>query len=202
MNEAVKNGTTPEEEVHVVDKRRVGVAGQGSATTEPVTRYPSYVEELQERCRQAEEQVERIQNRYKQIQAEMDAELEQTRQRLQRAAESRLEVVKGELYKKLIEVADNLERALQLSENSEKSVLVEGVRATHHLILRELEAEGIRPIQAQGKRFNPSLHEAVDIAEVESERDGLVIEVHKTGYTQGDRLLRAALVRVGRARSN
>ncbi len=200
MNEAVKNGATSEEEVQVVDKRRI--TGQVSATDEPITRYPSYVEELQERCRRAEEQVERIQNRYKQIQAEMDAELEQTRQRLQRAAESRLEVVKGELYKKLIEVADNLERALQLSESAEKSALVEGVRATHYLLLRELEAEGIKPIQAQGERFDPSLHEAVDIVEVEPERDGLVIEVHKTGYTQGDRLLRAAIVRVGKGRSN
>lgn len=200
MTEAIKNSLTPEGEVQVVDRRRVTDTGTG--TNEPTSRYPSYVEELQERCRKAEEQAERIQSRYKQVQAEMEAELEQTRQRLQKATESRLEVAKGELYKKLIEVADNLERALQLGEGAEKSALIEGVRATHHLILRELEAEGIRPIAAKGERFDPSLHEAVEMVDVEPEKDGLVIEVHKTGYTQGERLLRAAIVRVGRGRSN
>lgn len=199
MSEAVKNVSTSEEDVYVVDRRRVTEAG--TSTGESASRYPSYVEELQQRCRQAEEQVERIQNRYKQIQAEMDAELEQTRQRLQRASQSHLEIVKGELYKKLIEVADNLERALESSESAEKSVLIEGVRATYHLILRELEAEGIRPIAAKDEHFDPSLHEAVDMVDVEPERDGLVVDVLKTGYTQGERLLRAAIVRVGKGRA-
>ena len=57
-------------------------------------------------------------------------------------------------------------------------------------------------IQSVGEEFNPELHEAVDTEETDSEMDGKVIEEYSRGFRMGDRLLRPARVKVGRARAS
>src|SRR5438445_41942 len=133
------------EPIQVVDKRRfinIGDATAAEQAEEP--RYPSYVEELQSRLKQAEEQAEKLQSRYKQAQAELERETDELRARLQKNAQARLETAKGEIYQRFVEVADNLERAIQSAGTSpESTTLLEGVKATHALLLRQLEAEGV-----------------------------------------------------------
>ena len=58
---------------------------------------------------------------------------------------------------------------------------------------------GLKPVISVGEQFNPEIHEAVEIVSVSAEEDNHVIEEFQTGYTFGDRLLRPARVRVGRA---
>ncbi|MFN8005164.1 MAG: nucleotide exchange factor GrpE [Acidobacteriota bacterium] len=58
---------------------------------------------------------------------------------------------------------------------------------------------GLTAVNSKGQEFNPELHEAVEIVAVSAEQDNKVIEEYQTGYKFGDRLLRPARVRVGRA---
>lgn len=160
----------------------------------------AYVEQLQIRIKQAEEQAEKLQSLYKQAQADMKREIEETKQRLQKHAEARLETAKGELFQKIIDIADNLELALASAETADKEALIVGIKATYNLILRQLESEGVRQVNSLGEGFNPTLHEAIDMVEVEPSDDGKVLGVYKQGYRHGDRLLRAAIVRVGKSR--
>ncbi|KAF0247338.1 MAG: molecular chaperone GrpE, partial [bacterium] len=98
------------------------------------------------------------------------------------------------------EFADNLERAVKSAEtNADLNVLLEGVRATYQLLLKDLENSGVIPINAVGELFDPQLHEAVDILIVEPELDGQVMAVYKAGYRFGNKLLRPAVVQVGRS---
>jgi molecular chaperone GrpE len=200
-----KAGADSEDEpIQVVDKRRFLNREKEGATAEEAEepRYPSYVLELQGRLKEAEEQAEKLQSRYKQAQAQLEREADELRGRLQRNAEVRLETAKGEIYQRFIEVADNLERAIQSAgTGADVELLLVGVKATQALLLRQLEAEGVKAIVALDEPFDPTLHEAVDTVEVDPEREGKVIEVYKTGYKFGERLLRPAVVRVGRARS-
>jgi molecular chaperone GrpE len=62
-----------------------------------------------------------------------------------------------------------------------------------------MQAMGLAPIKCVGEEFNPEIHEAVEIVTVPAEHDNRVIEEFQTGYKFGDRLLRPARVRVGRA---
>ena len=62
-----------------------------------------------------------------------------------------------------------------------------------------LEAQGVVPFKTVGETFNPELHEAVDTAVTDAEMDGRVIEEYSRGFRVGDRLLRPARVKVGRA---
>ena len=77
--------------------------------------------------------------------------------------------------------------------------MAEGVRRTATSFENALIAAGVEPIESVGEEFNPELHDAVETAEVEPEDEGKVIEEYARGYKIGERLLRPARVKVGRA---
>jgi molecular chaperone GrpE len=96
----------------------------------------------------------------------------------------------------LLDVIDDLERSLKAAE-TEKSPLVDGVRAVRDKFLRVLDAEGVRPFQSVGQPFDPSQHEAVGTAPAEGHPQGTVVQEVQPGYRWGDDLLRSARVVVG-----
>jgi molecular chaperone GrpE len=187
-----------EVEAVLVDQQQA--AADESPDDEVDPELTAYIEELQQRLKQSEDMVEMLQTRFKHAQADLARETDELRARLRRTAEERLESARGEIYKGMLEVADNLERAIKAAEMSgERSTLLDGVKATLTLLLRQLEAGGIKPIIAIGETFDPMLHEAVDMVAVAPELDGKVVDVFQSGYRYGDRLLRPAVVRVGRS---
>jgi molecular chaperone GrpE len=178
-------------EVKVVDKRRFARLlgfGAGAAVDEPASereRLPSYVEELKQRADRAAEQAR--------------AEVEAARARLERYYDARIESARVDLAAGLLEVFDNLERALEVP-GAPESPLYEGVAATRDIFLKRLAEMGVEPIAAVGEPFDPELHEAVDEVAVEdAELDGRVVDELQRGFRSGDRLVRPAKVRVGRA---
>jgi molecular chaperone GrpE len=60
-----------------------------------------------------------------------------------------------------------------------------------------LESEGVQPIAAVGKPFDPSVHEAVS---VDSDGGDTVVEEFQRGYKLHDRVIRPAMVKVGQAK--
>ena len=194
----------PKEEIRVTDRRRVnleGEAGGGDAAAEEVPSLkPTYVEQLEERTRAAEQQVADVQSRFEQLRAQLQRETDETRQRLNRAADERARREKGEFVAALLPVADNLQRAIDAAEQGGTvESLLDGVRGTLSSFESALAAEGLEPVASVGAQFDPELHEAVDTIEVEPERDGVVTAEYSRGYKLGDRLLRPARVQVGRA---
>ncbi len=98
---------------------------------------------------------------------------------------------KEELSEELIEVIDNLERAILLAD--EDSALLQGVKMVADQLYEKLEKEGLERIDAEGEEFDPNLHKAV-----EKKEDGKkVVEEKRKGYMFGDRVLREAEVVVG-----
>jgi molecular chaperone GrpE len=96
-------------------------------------------------------------------------------------------------------VVDNLERALQSPSGPEAA----GFRAGVELILRQmmdlLRKRGVTPIDALGADFDPRIHQAVSQETSDAHRDGEVMEELQRGYMLGDRLLRAAMVKVAKS---
>lgn len=98
----------------------------------------------------------------------------------------------------LLEVVDNLERALDAAaaSDSKDEALLEGVRLTHKTLLNALEKNAVIPISPQtGEDFDANVHEAVGIDP--DAQAGKVGELLQKGYSLQDRLLRPAVVRVG-----
>jgi len=95
-----------------------------------------------------------------------------------------------------------LQRATEAAESGTSAEKVaEGVRHTALSFANALAAAGVEPIESVGEQFNPELHEAVETAEVEPKDEGKVLEEYAPGYRIGERLLRPARVKVGRASS-
>jgi molecular chaperone GrpE len=62
-----------------------------------------------------------------------------------------------------------------------------------------MQSLGLVRIQSEGEPFNPELHEAVEIVAVTPDLDNRVIQEYQAGYRFGERLIRPARVRVGKA---
>ena len=191
-----------ENELRVTDRRRIYLDDEGAervnAEQEQPSLKPSYVEELETRTKAAERQVQEVQSRFDQLRQQLQRETDETRQRLNRAADERAAGEKAKFIAAVLPVLDDLNRAIQ-SENTTREALLDGVRSIAGSFQSALANAGVEPIESVGEEFDPELHEAVDTAETDAEMDGRVIEEYSRGFRMGDRLLRPARVKVGRA---
>ncbi|HEY6188919.1 MAG TPA: nucleotide exchange factor GrpE [Pyrinomonadaceae bacterium] len=207
---AEESAPSTAEEIRVTDRRRVnlnqeqgGAAGESAGGEAPSSLKPSYVEQLEERARAAEQKLTDVQSRFEQLRAQLQRETDETRQRLNRAADERARREKADFITALLPVSDNLRRALEAAEQrSSFDSLLEGVRGTAINFENALASLGVEPVPAVGQPFDPELHEAVDTVPVEEERDGTVTAEYARGYKLGERLLRPARVQVGRAQGH
>lgn len=105
-----------------------------------------------------------------------------------------------ELIKALLNVLDNLERALEHSDvQDDPKPLLEGVQLVHKQFLSCMEKFGVQFIDAsRGQDFDPRLHQAIERVESPDITPGLIISEMLKGYMLKDRLLRPALVVVSK----
>lgn len=172
---------------------------------------PNEIEQLEARLKESEEkraeaerQVRDFAERFRTAQVQLKAETEEQRARMQRMFDQKLDSSRSSLVASLLDTLDNLKRAIAAAEKSQKrgadfAALLDGVRATANLFESKMQSLGLQAMTSVGEAFNPEFHEAVEIVRVPAEQDNLVLEEFQTGYKLGDRLLRPARVRVGRA---
>ncbi|HEX8681205.1 MAG TPA: nucleotide exchange factor GrpE [Ardenticatenaceae bacterium] len=129
-----------------------------------------------------------LEDRREQLRAEAEAQ----RERIQRNAEQRAFDENRQTMLRMVEVADNLERALS-SAGEENHALTEGVRLTYRNFVRALEQSGVEPVESVGQPFNPTLHEAVATRPGDAE-PGTILEEVGRGYRYRNTLLRPARV--------
>lgn len=125
----------------------------------------------------------------------LQAEMENFRKRQQRLADERIASEREKLLRSLLEIADNLERALN-TDGADAQAIREGVRLTHQAMQHLIAREGAEPIQPAGEPFDPAWHEAVaSVPHTQAQvAPDTVVEVVQTGYRIGERLLRPARV--------
>lgn len=123
------------------------------------------------------------------------AELENFKRRATREKQDALRFGSENLLKDLLPVIDNLHRALAHAKSDDP--IVTGVQ----MVLRGLddvfERHGVKVVPARGEPFDPNRHEAISHVESDAPAN-TVIDEHQRGYVLHDRLLRPALVTVGK----
>lgn len=127
------------------------------------------------------------------------AEMENFRKRIERTYADTARSGKKELLRKLLTVQDNLERALQYGEQEagNRESIMEGVRLTQYQLEQLLSQEGVKPIEAEGRQFDPRLDEAVHRVDDPNVPDHTVVQVVRRGYiyqTEDDVLRPAQVV--------
>lgn len=117
------------------------------------------------------------------------AEFENHKKRTARELETRVRFANEKFARDVVEIFDNFERALK----SDDANLRDGLEQIQKLYLSTLEKNGIKPMNAKGTQFDPSLHEAVVM--IPSDKPaGEIIDVAVPGYTMLDKVLRHAKV--------
>lgn len=131
------------------------------------------------------------------------ADAENTRRRAVKEKEDTAKFAVSKFARDILEVADNLQRALQavpaeLREHAGvKNVLV-GVEATERQLAAVFERAGIKKVDPLGKPFDPNLHQVMAEVETADQPAGTVVQVFQVGYVIHDRLLREAMVAVAK----
>ena len=182
--------------VKVVDRRwwaRGDDADGGTATSAK----PSMVEDLERRLAEAEKQAQEYLGKYRQAAHEFEDAPARMRYQLAKDAERN----RRDVLVSLLEVVDNLDRAIDAAKKSNKDAtdpLLQGVEMVRQQFLSKLDGFGVKRIESQGAMFDPLLHEAVTTVTVEDpSADGRIVGVIAQGYRIGDDVLRPALVAVG-----
>ncbi len=127
----------------------------------------------------------------------IQAEFQNYRRRRDDEFVAQQKYIAGTLFKDLLPVLDNFDRALQaaeLSQNFEK--LIAGVQGTLKQMQVFLEKSGIAPIEVLGKEFDPEFHEAIGYMEESDLPPNTVAVEIQRGYMIHERVLRPALVKV------
>jgi molecular chaperone GrpE len=169
-----------------------------AASGEELAQEPeSVIESLQEQLQTQGAKLDEVLRAYSHLQQER----EDFRKRSERERERVLEAERGKVALALIEAVDELDRTLSSVPSARAGdPIVAGVRLIRDGLVRRLAASGIERYEAAGQAFDPTLHEAADIVPVDDPgQDSQVVEDVRAGYRQGERVLRAARVRVGRA---
>jgi molecular chaperone GrpE len=174
------------------------------AATDEIEQLRARLKESEEKRAEAERQVRDFADRFRLAQSQLKVENEELRARMQRTFDQKLDSSRGSVLASLLETLDNIKRAIAAAEKSQKraadfEALLDGVRATANLFESKMQSLGLQAMTSVGEQFNPEFHEAVEIVRVPADQDNQVLEEFQTGYKLGDRLLRPARVRVGRA---
>jgi len=147
---------------------------------------------LEERLRQERDQFE---ERWLRTAAELD----NYRKRMQKELQDVRRFTLADLMRKLLEVVDNLERALQffLTEGDrdiDPEAIHTGIAMVHQHLQEILAEQGVQIIEAENAEFDPRLHEAIQQMTVAGVPTGQIAEVVQTGYKLDDLVLRPSRV--------
>lgn len=131
------------------------------------------------------------------------ADFDNFRKRTRKEVEDARRNGREELLKELLPVFDNLERAIQsATRTSDVKAMTEGLTMVQRQFIDALGREGIARVPTIGRPFDPGMHEAIQQVETSEHEPGTVIAEVQPGYSQGERLLRAAMVVVARGKSD
>lgn len=122
----------------------------------------------------------------------LQADFDNYRKRMMRESAEASDRATAGVIEDLLPVLDNFERAIAHGEGGE------GVQLVFKDFTAALERLGLSEVPAEGAAFDPNVHEAVESRETEGLEEPTIIEVYRRGYMHKDRLIRPAMVVVGR----
>lgn len=133
------------------------------------------------------------------------AEMDNVRKRLEREIADTRAYAVTKFARDMLTATDSLNRALlvlpaearETADGPMKS-LIDGIELTEREMQRLLATHGVKPIEAEGLKFDPHRHQAMFEVPDPTRPEGTVVQVVQTGYSIGDRVLRPAMVGVAK----
>jgi molecular chaperone GrpE len=171
---------------HTGDAEPVAIIDPASLTVEQL-------DELKSRASKADEHWDRL--------LRTTADFDNFKKRAARERTDAVQFANAELLRKLLPVLDSFEMALaavQTAKDAKSSSLQAGIVMVQSQLKSILAESGLEEIDATGKEFDPTQHEAVSQQDTADVPEGRVVQQIRKGYKLRDRLLRPAAVVVAR----
>lgn len=139
------------------------------------------------------EQIEQLEDKVKR----QLAEFENFRNRTEKEKAAMFETGAKNVIERILPVIDNFERGLAtIPEDKKEDPFVDGMNRIYKQMLSELEAIGVKPIEAVGCEFDPNLHNAVMQVESSDYESGVVAQELQKGYMYREGVVRHSMVAV------
>jgi molecular chaperone GrpE len=134
-----------------------------------------------------------LEDRYKRALADLD----NYRKRVARETERRVGEAREAVLLEWLEAVDSVDRAL--AQMTAEHPAYAGLRAVRDQLEAILARQGVRRVGSPGEPFDPERHDAIGVRETTAAPDRAVVDVARSGFALGDRVLRPAQVIVARA---
>ena len=130
----------------------------------------------------------------------VQADSDNTRKRLEREKQDFVKFANEGIILELLNILDDLERTVDLaqSKHQDLSAFLKGVEMILAHLYEMLKEYGVKPIEAQGKLFDPHYHEVLMQAENKDVPEHTILEELQKGYLLNDRVIRTAKVKVSK----
>ncbi len=127
------------------------------------------------------------------------ADSENYRKRVAKEKEELRNYGSEKIFHELLPVLDSMEKALEhTGDEASIEKIVEGVDLVRKQLMQSLEKFGLKPIAAEGKTFDPNVHEAIAQHESSQHPPDTVVTEHRKGYQLHQRVLRPSMVTVAK----
>jgi len=136
--------------------------------------------------------------KWKELAVRTAADLDNFRKRSAREREEAIRYANQGLLEELLPVIDNFEMGMLAASQDKSSMIYIGMDMVRRQLNDFLSNLGVTEIPAEGKVFDPNVHEAISEEACDAALDGKVLRVNRRGFMLRDRLLRPAVVVVGK----
>lgn len=186
--EAVDTENCPEEAEASTEEN-----GSGEEQENPEEKEKSGLFRKKEKKDKKDEKIEELNDKVRRQMAEFD----NFRKRTEKEKAQMFETGARSIIEKLLPVVDNFERGLAAIPEEEKgNPFAEGMEKIYKQMMTMLEDAGVKPIEAEGKEFDPNLHNAVMHVDDESFGENIVAEELQKGYMYRGTVVRHSMVKV------
>jgi len=124
------------------------------------------------------------------------ADLENLQKHVQRCVDEGVTREKEKLIQQILTVAEEVDIVLNEAKKTKNSILLEGMEIIRKKLWKVISYEGLCPIEAIGKPFDPNVHEAVQEVETCDYPEGIIVEEIQKGYLLNGKVFRPCLVKV------
>lgn len=192
MEEKDVTGVEDEKNLDEQDEKEEQTADSEVTTEEEGTEPDSETTELEAEFTKVQQEKEELYQRLLRTQAEFD----NYKKRSIKEREAERKYKAQDLATELLPAIDNFERALQVETTDANKNLLDGISMVYRQLVDALKSQGVEPIEAVGKEFDPNIHQAVMQVEEEGFEPNTVVEELQKGYMMKDRVIRPAMVKV------
>lgn len=195
VEETVETVSEETPEVEVVEEAEVveETADTEEAPEKETLKGKLSARKLEKALEKSEAQVADLTDKYQRLMAEF----ENARKRTAKETTKMYDMGAKDILEKILPVVDNFERGMAtLTEEEKELPFIQGIDKIYKQFLTVLESCHVEAMNAEGKEFNPDLHNAVMHVEDESLGENVVAEELLKGYTYKDMVLRHSMVKV------